>query len=1217
MRQPRSKICLGAFVRPSNGYTLMRARACAVESLESRRMLSGSTVTSFASFVTNAANGAGIHGSSASDNNPSGVPGISTDNNTLTLTTQAANEASSAFFSSPVYYTDFTASFVYTALSGNPPADGVAFTLQDDSRGVNALGGGGDLGYGSDSLHPATIISPSFAIEFNIYNGSTTSDATNGAITATVGASTSVPTGSVNLASGDPISVSLTYNSTASTVTESLTDTVTNATFSTVYTSVNLASILRNGTAYLGFTGGTGANTAQQTISNLNYSASMAPQVNLTSSFNSYGIGQDGEPAINGGFDGGGYSFSGTLLGTTQTVTTTPIGAQTFILGAAGTPNTITASGQTIALPQGNYGGIAMLAAAGNGNQGGQTITFHYTNGTSTSYTHSFSDWFTPQNYPNEISIPTAYRLNPQGGQDDRTFDLYEYTFPVNRALTVQSITLPSDTNIKVFSINVSAKATSLVINTTFDSTVTSLPNAAQVENAFNYAAQQYESLVSNPIILNITVKASAGTSVFGQSGFTYSYSYSYQQIKAALQANSWTTASAAAIASLGADPTNGGSFDLNFAQAKALGLRSFNDPASDGTFTFGSGQNFDYSTTNRAIPGEYDFIGVAEHEISEIMGRDAGLGRGSPALYDSYDLFRYTAPGVRSMVSGATGVYFSINGGVTDLRGFEPTIDQDDWIDTTPYTPDAYVEYTESGYEDDITPTDLIVVNTLGYTPSSTSPKTVTTVNSSNLSSGYGQPVTLSAAITPVNGSNETGTVQFQVDGRNVGTPVTLSGNNATFTTSTLGVGQHYLTAIYSGDGNFNGSTSTPVQQIISRAATSTALQSSANPATRFQPVTFTATVTPGSGSGETGTVQFQIDGSNVGSPVTVSNGTAAFTTSTLTPGMHSIVAVYSGDSNFAGSTSPTFTQSVAQVSTSTAVTANAASPTVGQPVTFTATITPADGSGETGTVQFQIDGSDVGSPGTVSNGTAAYTTSTLTAGSHSIVAVYSGDSNFTGSTSPTFTQNVVAAPAPTVVSVTTNDGEADGNTTQASEVRQLVVTFSQAVNLTQPGAFTLGVYNLNGTGGAVSGNGANDGSITDISSALNTATSTDGGVTWTITFAASTANTDASASLIDGIYSFAINNSDVTSNGVALTGSNTYTFHRLYGDVTGAGAVNNTDARDFSEAYGAAAGSANYNAALDSGGAGANINNTDARQFSLRYGQTFSSVLPAGGIN
>jgi len=242
-----------------------------------------------------------------------------------------------------------------------------------------------------------------------------------------------------------------------------------------------------------------------------------------------------------------------------------------------------------------------------------------------------------------------------------------------------------------------------------------------------------------------------------------------------------------------------------------------------------------------------------------------------------------------------------------------------------------------------------------------------------------------------------------------------------------------------------------------------------------------------------------------------------------------------------------------------------------------------------------------------------------TQAAVSSDLSAYYAYSGGPTGPTGDGVSAAVVVPVPPTVMSVTTNDGEGDGNTTQASEVRQLVVNFSEAVNLTQPGAFSLGVYNLTGAGGAVSGNGSNDGSITDISSVLNTATSSNGGLTWTITFAPGTSNTDANpnASLIDGIYSFSINNSDVTSNGVALTGSNTYTFHRLYGDVTGTGAVNNTDARDFSKAYGAAAGAANYNAAFDFGGAGANINNADARDFSLRYGHSFSSVLPAGGIN
>ena len=92
------------------------------------------------------------------------------------------------------------------------------------------------------------------------------------------------------------------------------------------------------------------------------------------------------------------------------------------------------------------------------------------------------------------------------------------------------------------------------------------------------------------------------------------------------------------------------------------------------------------------------------------------------------------------------------------------------------------------------------------------------------------------------------------------------------------------------------------------SQAATTTVVTSSNGSSTYDQPVTFTATVTPYSGSGPTGTVQFQIDGSNVGSPVTLSNGTASYTTPILADGSHSIVAVYSGDTNFMPSTSPGF---------------------------------------------------------------------------------------------------------------------------------------------------------------------------------------------------------------------------------------------------------------------------------------------------------------------
>ena len=94
----------------------------------------------------------------------------------------------------------------------------------------------------------------------------------------------------------------------------------------------------------------------------------------------------------------------------------------------------------------------------------------------------------------------------------------------------------------------------------------------------------------------------------------------------------------------------------------------------------------------------------------------------------------------------------------------------------------------------------------------------------------------------------------------------------------------------------------------------TTTTVASPANPSTYMGSVTFTATVAPVSGSAvPSGTVQFKIDGSNVGGPVTLSSGSATYTTSTLAAGTHSIVAVYTtNSSNYNSSTSSTLTQTV-----------------------------------------------------------------------------------------------------------------------------------------------------------------------------------------------------------------------------------------------------------------------------------------------------------------
>jgi hypothetical protein len=67
-----------------------------------------------------------------------------------------------------------------------------------------------------------------------------------------------------------------------------------------------------------------------------------------------------------------------------------------------------------------------------------------------------------------------------------------------------------------------------------------------------------------------------------------------------------------------------------------------------DGSIGFSSSAAFTYDPANRAVAGEYDFIGVVEHAITEIMGRISMLGTGE---YSLIDLFRYSAPGVHNFV--------------------------------------------------------------------------------------------------------------------------------------------------------------------------------------------------------------------------------------------------------------------------------------------------------------------------------------------------------------------------------------------------------------------------------------------------------------------------------------------------------------------------------------------------------------------------------------
>jgi hypothetical protein len=169
-------------------------------------------------------------------------------------------------------------------------------------------------------------------------------------------------------------------------------------------------------------------------------------QVNLSSEFNLNGIYTDGTIYSTGGLDGGGYSYSANLLTTSRVFNGT-----LFTFGPANELDAVGCSGQTVTLTQGKFSSLMLLATGIEGNQKSETLTVKYTDGTSTKFTQSFSDWFTPEKYSAESEgVAMAYRNFDNGTKDQRTFNLYAYTFALNPAKSVKSITLPNDTHVVV-----------------------------------------------------------------------------------------------------------------------------------------------------------------------------------------------------------------------------------------------------------------------------------------------------------------------------------------------------------------------------------------------------------------------------------------------------------------------------------------------------------------------------------------------------------------------------------------------------------------------------------------------------------------------------------------------------------------------------------------------------------------------------------------------
>jgi len=166
--------------------------------------------------------------------------------------------------------------------------------------------------------------------------------------------------------------------------------------------------------------------------------------VDLSAAYNLVGIHSDGTSFSDNGMDGDGYAFSSNLLTSART-----LHGVRFLFGKPDEANEVYGAGQTISLPVGHYTSLQLLGTGIQGNQASQSIVVNYEDGSTATFSQSFSDWYSPSSNLGEgEAVAMAYRDTASGGQDKRQFNMYGYALQLDPRKVVKSMTLPSNRNL-------------------------------------------------------------------------------------------------------------------------------------------------------------------------------------------------------------------------------------------------------------------------------------------------------------------------------------------------------------------------------------------------------------------------------------------------------------------------------------------------------------------------------------------------------------------------------------------------------------------------------------------------------------------------------------------------------------------------------------------------------------------------------------------------